>query len=406
MDDSLFNDYIERVILPLYPNIAKTARFDPTSGKLLCGPVILKVDAGPGRMVADIKSITKRAEFLEMGLLILMGLPNSTSVNQEMDVLYGPFKSSTYARQEVIVTERMRLRSLQQNRNMTHGQQRREEGANDNSNEEDGDGEDDENIVGEEDNDEDRQAAAGNKKAISISFNDLATVVDGKVGDPIDMKPFSKYFTEQRILGAWAKVGFVPFTRNCVNNRKVRHELGQIDKDVALEELYKSYEELVNTAESDGLNAGVFDATIPVAAPLQREPDEEDQVKQLLETKGAFSVSRHWNVCGSRIGNSSVVLEAQKQQLARDAEKAAMQMENKVQRQALLLTNAQRALEKHENANASMKDKDWIDIIRWVLPESKAGGNLKDLKKKDAIILKLQSLDRDWKLYISRPVQI
>jgi hypothetical protein len=31
MDDSLFNDYIERVVLPIYPNISKTAKFDPNT---------------------------------------------------------------------------------------------------------------------------------------------------------------------------------------------------------------------------------------------------------------------------------------------------------------------------------------------------------------------------------------
>ena len=36
MDDSLLNDYIEKVILPLYPNISKTAAFNPTTGKLHC----------------------------------------------------------------------------------------------------------------------------------------------------------------------------------------------------------------------------------------------------------------------------------------------------------------------------------------------------------------------------------
>lgn len=33
MDDSLFNDYIERVVLPLYPNISRTASFDSKTGK-------------------------------------------------------------------------------------------------------------------------------------------------------------------------------------------------------------------------------------------------------------------------------------------------------------------------------------------------------------------------------------
>ena len=33
MDDSLFNDYIKRVVLPLYPNISRTASFDANTGK-------------------------------------------------------------------------------------------------------------------------------------------------------------------------------------------------------------------------------------------------------------------------------------------------------------------------------------------------------------------------------------
>jgi hypothetical protein len=33
----------------------------------------------------------------ERGLTIVMGLPNATSDQQEMDALYGPFKLSTYA---------------------------------------------------------------------------------------------------------------------------------------------------------------------------------------------------------------------------------------------------------------------------------------------------------------------
>jgi hypothetical protein len=47
-----------------------------------------------------------------------------------------------------------------------------------------------------------------------------------------------------------------------------------------------------------------------------------------------------------------------------------------------------------------MTDKDWIEIISWVLPESNTDGHLKDLRKKDIIMQKLMSLDRDWKTYI------
>lgn len=43
------------------------------------------------------------------GLIIVMGLPNATSIQQEMDALYGPFKSATYARGEQIVQEKLRV---------------------------------------------------------------------------------------------------------------------------------------------------------------------------------------------------------------------------------------------------------------------------------------------------------
>jgi hypothetical protein len=90
MNDLVFNDYIERVVLPLCQKISKTAKFDlNTPGKLLCGPVILKVDSGPGRIIANLDSISKRAAFSERGLLMLVGLPNANSVNQEKDALYG-----------------------------------------------------------------------------------------------------------------------------------------------------------------------------------------------------------------------------------------------------------------------------------------------------------------------------
>ena len=98
MDDLLLNEYIETVIVPLYPNMHKDTIFDPVTGKLNQGPVILKLDAGPGRIVSNEVILRKREELYERGLFILMGLPNATSVQQEMDALYGPpFKSATYA---------------------------------------------------------------------------------------------------------------------------------------------------------------------------------------------------------------------------------------------------------------------------------------------------------------------
>jgi hypothetical protein len=53
MDDELLNQYIESVIVPLYPNMHKTAVIDKITGKLNQGPVILKLNAGPARIVSS-----------------------------------------------------------------------------------------------------------------------------------------------------------------------------------------------------------------------------------------------------------------------------------------------------------------------------------------------------------------
>ncbi len=283
-------------MLPLYPNISKIAKFDPT-GKLLCGPVILKVDSGPGRMIANIESISKRAKFFYQGLFILMGLPNATSVNQEMHALYGAFKSSTYARGEVILTERLRLKDHQYTATTTAEDE----------------GDDKELPGGERQQD---AAGAGRRKvvaAVTMGFEDLATVVNGKQDDEIGMKPFAKNFTKDKILASWSMVGFVPFTQNCIKNKKVSHELGQRQKDDSLEELQTLYEDLVKSAKVHGLNTGFFDATIPVARRIERKDKEDAQVKQLVDTKGSFSAGALWTVCGTRIGNASVVLRTQKE---------------------------------------------------------------------------------------------
>jgi hypothetical protein len=108
MDSTLLNHYIESVIIPLLPNMHKTAVFDDATGKLIQGPVILTVDAGPGRIVLSEQTLAQREAFFEQGLIIMMGLPNATSVQQEKDALYGPFKSATYAQGERVVQEKLK----------------------------------------------------------------------------------------------------------------------------------------------------------------------------------------------------------------------------------------------------------------------------------------------------------
>jgi hypothetical protein len=79
-DDSLLNECIEQVIVSLYPNMNKMAVFDPITGKLTQGPVILKVDAGPGRIVWSEDILLNREQLYECGLIIIMDLPTAATV--------------------------------------------------------------------------------------------------------------------------------------------------------------------------------------------------------------------------------------------------------------------------------------------------------------------------------------
>ena len=66
------------------------------------------------------------------------------------------------------------------------------------------------------------------------------------------------------------------------------------------------------------------------------------------------------------------------------------------------LERAQIALTKHELDAGSLTEKDWGDIVRWVLPEAKVPFLLKDLKKRDQILAKLATLPNNWTSYIPR----
>ena len=365
MDDTLLNDYIERVIMPLFPNMSKEASFDE-NGKLLSGPVIFKVDAGQGRIVSDKESIQKREEFKERGFIILMGLPNATSVQQEMDALYGPFKSATYVCGEVVAMEKLKARGLA------------------------------------------RRNGEATTAVLSLTFEDLSTVVNGEENDSIELKPFDSHFTKEKILWSWEKIGFVPFTWECLRNKKVRHELGQKKENVVLEALQKKYDALVNEVEELGFNVGVLAAEIPVAEHVQQEEDEDEQVKQLLAQKGVFSASAMWNHCSTRVGNAAVVMKVQKAQLAMEEEKAAAIAKSKDDAKAKQHDKARAALRKYHTNVDSLNTKDWGDVLRWVLPAAGVTVVLKEYTKKDAIIAKLQSLPEPWTSYIipsDEPVQ-
>ena len=109
-DEQLIHDLIEKVYLPLYPNVSKKTKRD-ANGMFLSGPVIFKTDSGQGRLSATWESVNFRERMCELGVLLVLGLPNSTSCTQEQDQLYQEFKGKTQSKTNEIFQEKLIVRS-------------------------------------------------------------------------------------------------------------------------------------------------------------------------------------------------------------------------------------------------------------------------------------------------------
>ena len=85
MTGDAFEKWLDACVYRLFPDLSPTWVHD-ADGKVLKGPVILKIDGGPGRLGPASREWRNRAA--HRGLFIFPGLQNATSENQECDDLY------------------------------------------------------------------------------------------------------------------------------------------------------------------------------------------------------------------------------------------------------------------------------------------------------------------------------
>ena len=227
MDTELFEQVIE-FIVSLYPNVSRKIKRDE-NGRLLQGPILIKVDGGQGRVSKKFSNILFRRRMELMGVYIICGLPNSTAVTQEMDDFFRVFKAMCRMNTQKIFAEKTLQSSLAVQKK----------------------GEDGDNIV------------------VSLSNSDLAYIVNGKQEDPVEERPFDCCFVLEKIFKSWMNVGLIPFTRKCMKHPKVRHLLGkggshEGEMQSKLQHLLVKYENIKQKVREAGLNADVFNAKIPV----------------------------------------------------------------------------------------------------------------------------------------------
>lgn len=148
---------------------------------------------------------------------------------------------------------------------------------------------------------------------VSLGNDDLSAIVNGFPGDPIDARPFDKYFTRANIISWWVKVGFLPMTRASLNDPKVRIELGEggapEEDGKRLELLVEEYEQAERTLTRLGFNGRILNVEPPRAKPREFFATEEAQIQAIIDNKTINKAGGLFKI-GVHIANCNVVLEA------------------------------------------------------------------------------------------------
>jgi len=163
MNKEEFEQYVKNSLVTLYPDAADVP------GKR----VLLKADSGPGR-----KNIDLMAYLRARGFYFLPGLPNSTHVTQEMELLIGQLKSVFYEN-----LEKLTCLCLRRHRTIPSGAE----------------------IVG------------------LLLFGGLFLHEENEINEQFN-NAFQAAGEEEKIIGYFEKIGFAPFTRNYLKSKHVRHD--------------------------------------------------------------------------------------------------------------------------------------------------------------------------------------
>ena len=71
----------------------------------------------------------------------------------------------------------------------------------------------------------------------SLSNDDLPQISNAMKNEPIKMSPFFSIFTKDKIFNCFWRVGYAPFTRECLKSTYIWHKLGKKQEDTCLDEL-------------------------------------------------------------------------------------------------------------------------------------------------------------------------
>ena len=360
MTIEIFQQYIENCIVTLFPNVFPTWEYGP-QGEVIKGPILIKTDMGPGRLVAEEININWRDELREKGVHLIGSPPNATSVSAEMDQLFSDYKGRCRRSTQRCYNKKLHAR-------MIMVRKRRE-----------------------------NPTLKIPTKALALSLEDIPFITNGMPHDPKDKSPFKSTFTKEKIIKSWENVGFVPFTRKCLQSVQVRQEINESNpQDSKLEQLQLDYELAKSNAKACGLNEDAFNLEIPIAKAIERKETSEDQVQELLKNKAAFKAGGLFLHTKNMLFNSKTIIEAERRTLKAVQDKKDHQVHKKTAEQVKIQTEACEAYARIKNdPTYKVLAPDFRAILRHVLVVMKDPSVISSYKNNQMVQEKLLTIP--WK---------
>ncbi len=187
--------------------------------------MIVKTNSGPSRLSSEAESIDFHEEMANLGVYILLSLPNGTECQAELDQMFSDFEPRCKRSTIRIVKMKMKSRLDELRRAETSTTPITVDFSSDSDKSSD------------EDEDDRSVAVAAPVEAspaqsimkVKLCNLNLGHVINDFPGGPPELCPFDFdfCFTQEKIFKTWINVGFVPHTGNGAFDPKVRHELGE-----------------------------------------------------------------------------------------------------------------------------------------------------------------------------------
>ena len=375
MDTKLWHDLNRLVYIPCFKDkISPEPIRDPVTQKLISGPLIVKTDAGPGRLSNEADSINFRTEMAALGVHILLSLPNGTACTAEMDQLFTSFKQRCDTSTLRVAGKKMAARTAARKLERENRQKT-------------GDG-----MASAQATTKTKTTTTMEKSACNVTLGnrDLGHMVNGYKGDMIEKRPFDYCFQREHIIQTWKKVGFIPMTANAVNDPKVRHELGEGGAPAAEQERLAAL--VVDYgAKADGLTAAGFNGELLDLEPRQVldatiVPESEEEAAQKIVAENGMTKAGRLYKAGTIVANSRVVLRAHEIVLEQlQAAKDKKEFERKENGDWVLWVGLKSYMKwvadgKSVDANGhpTLGRKDAINIVKVLLPRISPEAKMKD----------------------------